>query len=152
MSKHTDTSKNTKHWAVSQRTDTSKNTEAMAVSQHTGTSKNTDAVNTKAWAVSQQTDTSKNTTVWAVSQHTDTSKNAKVWAVSQHIHTSKNTKSTLGCCYALHSYVETKSFEEDGWLPISRRKLKNKQTKQNKKQIRRAIISPCWQCMIAYTG
>ena len=42
---HTDTSKNTKAWAVSQHTDTSKNIKAWAVSQHTDTSKNT-----KAWA------------------------------------------------------------------------------------------------------
>ena len=41
MSQHTDTSKNTKAWAVSQHTDTSKNTKAWAVSQHTDTSKNT---------------------------------------------------------------------------------------------------------------
>ena len=35
MSQHTDTSKNTKAWAVSQHTDTSKNTKAWAVSRHT---------------------------------------------------------------------------------------------------------------------
>ena len=95
MSQHTDTSKNTKAWAVSQHTDTSKNTKAWAMSQHTDTSKNI-----KAWAVSQHTDTSMNTKAWAVSQHTDTSMNTKAWAVSQHTDTSMNTRATL-TCYAL---------------------------------------------------
>ena len=42
MPQHTDTSKNTKAWAVSQHTDTSKN-KAWAVFQHTEISKNTKA-------------------------------------------------------------------------------------------------------------
>ena len=43
MSQYTDTSKNTKTWAVSQYTDTSKNTKTWAVSQHIDTRKNSQA-------------------------------------------------------------------------------------------------------------
>ena len=43
MLQHTDTSKNTKAWAVPQHTDTSKNTQAWAVSQQIDASQNTKA-------------------------------------------------------------------------------------------------------------
>ena len=87
MLQHFDISKNVKTWTVSQNFDISKNVQA--------------------WTVSQNFDTSKNVKAWVVSQNIHTINNVNVWAASQHTDTSKSTMAALGCCYALHGYMET---------------------------------------------
>ena len=97
MLHHFDISKNVKTWTVSQNFDISKSV--------------------KAWTVSQNFDTSKNVKAWVVSQNIHTINNVKVWAASQHTDTSKSTTAALGCCYALHGYMET-IFNHDRRLEV----------------------------------